>query len=96
MLLTGASVGGVVYPPNLGKSGDDEDDDWEDEDSDAADFWKWKVKGPDPVIFWKSFTFPRWDPDKDFTAEMMLIERKFEAYLEKIKSPPPAGGGSGV
>ena len=77
MFLTGAKVGGVIYPPNLdGTKTDDEKDD------EKEGFWK--VKAPDSERFWKSFTFRKWDSNKNFNEEMKTIESEFKEYLHKV------------
>jgi len=85
MLLTGAKVGGVIYPPNLNKQ-KTEDDEKDDEES-----FFWDVNVPDSQRFWKSFTFRMWDKNKDFNEEMRDIENEFKQYLQdvidKAKSP---------
>ena len=78
MLLTGAKVAGVVYPPRLKDDGDDKD---EVEDR-MSGFWR--VNAPYPGLFWKSFTFSTWDDEQDFTAVMKKNEQNFEEYLENI------------
>jgi len=78
MLLTGAKVGGVVYPPRLRDDGNDED---EDEDRNNVGFWR--INAPYPGLFWKSFTFSAWD-EHDFTAVMTKNEQNFEEYLANI------------